>query len=310
MTTRNETRPGALFGGALAAALQWRLLVVWAVGLLIPTLLMWLPLWRALGGVLDASPRAAELAQRFDLVAMEDVGVAIGHSSAALAGTMLPSLLVALLLAPLLAGVTATAARRRAGDAPLGFAALVQGGVGWYGRMFRMALVSLVPLGVVGALASIAFKVAEKRGETAILESQADRASHVAWLVAVVLFVVVHATVEAGRAQLVADPALRSAWRAWARGVRQTLRQPLAVLGLYVGITVVSLLVAAVPLLLRIRVTAASGATFWIAFLLTQLGVAAIGWGRVARLFALTALAPAPLVDDAPPVVAPAPASA
>jgi hypothetical protein len=307
MTTRNDARAGALFGGALTTALQWRLLAVWAVGLLLPTLLVWLPLWRALGGILDLSPRAAELAQRFDLLAAEDVSVALGKAGGALGGAMLPATILALLLAPFLAGVTATAARR-AGEAPLGVVELVQGGVAWYGRMFRMALVALVPLGAVGVIASLAFKLAGKRAETAVLESQATNASHAATLVVVIFFVLAHATIEAGRAQLVADPALRSAWRAWVRGLGATVRQPLAVLGLYVGITLVSLVVAAVPLLLRIRVAPAGAATFWIAFLLTQLGVAAIGWGRAARLFALVGLTPVQAV--APPAATPAPTPA
>lgn len=307
MTTKNETRATALFGGALAAALQWRLLVVWTLGVLLPTLLLWIPTWRMTGGLLDFSPAAAGAAHHFDMIVMSDLGVALGKGGGALAGASLSAVLVMLLVSPFLAGVTAAAARHPAGEAPLGFVALVQGGDAWYGRMFRLALVSLVPLGVAGAIASVAFKVAGKSAELAIYESQANRASHVATLIAVVVFVLLHATVEAGRAQLIADPRLRSAWRAWARGVKATVRRPLGVLGLYVGVTLVSLVVAMVLLMLRIRVVPAELGAFWVAFILTQLGAAAIGWGRAARLFALAALFTPAVAAEAPLAPSPTP---
>jgi hypothetical protein len=96
--------------------------------------------------------------------------------------------------------------------------------------------------------------------------------------------------VEAGRAELAADERLRSAWRAWIRGVRLTLRQPLPVLGRYIGATLVSLLVASVLLLIRLRLVGGSSGGFWLGFVVTQLAVAALGWGRASRLFALTTL--------------------
>ncbi len=60
MTTRDETKPVARLGAALIAALQWRVVVLWTIGLLLPTLVVWLPLWRTLGGIFDWSPRAPE----------------------------------------------------------------------------------------------------------------------------------------------------------------------------------------------------------------------------------------------------------
>lgn len=318
MTTRKglADRVVAGFGGAMAAALQWRLLLVWTVGLMLPMVVVWLPTWRQLGSLLDFSPHAAEMARRLDVLALEDVGVAFAKAGPALSGAVTLASLLTLFVAPLLAGVTAAAARRPAGEPPLGFVALVAGGVAWYGRMFRVALVSLVPLGLVGAVASVAFKLADKRAEAATLQSQADRASHVALAVTLIVFALIHATVEAGRAQLIADERLRSAWRAWARGVKLTLRRPAAVLGLYVGATLAGGAVAAVPLLVRLRLTPANAAVFWLAFVLTQLGVAAIGWGRAGRLFALAAVAAdarraaTTSVIAPPPAVVPPPAAA
>lgn len=289
MTNANKTSAAPLFRDALTGALQWRLLVVWVVGLLLPTAVVALPLYRTIGSVFDFSPHAAELARRFDMLAIEDLGVVIGHNAATLGGATTASMLLTLALGPLLAGVTLTAAQARE---PLGFVALVQGGVAWYLRMLRLLVVSLVPLAVlVGGLSAAAYGVAHKHAEKAITETSAERGETWALVITLVVFVLVHATVEAARAQYLADERLRSGWRAWARGVRQLARRPLAVLGLYVGPSLAGLVVAAVLLLLRIRVTASNFGTFLIGFVLVQLAVAAIAWGRASRLFALSALA-------------------
>jgi hypothetical protein len=290
MTNANKTRVAPLFGEGLTGALQWRLLVVWVVGLLTPTAVMAIPLWRTIAGVFDFSPHAAEIARRFDILAIEDLGVVLGRSAATVSGASTASMmLLTWALTPLLAGVTLTAAGARE---PLGFVALLQGGVAWYFRMLRLLLVSLVPLGVlVGGLSGAAFALAKKHAEKALTQTSAESRSTWAMVLTLVVFVVVHATVEAARAQYLADPRLRSGWRAWARGVQQLFRQPVAVLALYVGPSFVGLVVAAVLLLVRIRVSAASFVGFLVGFVLVQLAVAAVGWGRASRLFALAALA-------------------
>ena len=289
MKNAEKTRVAPLFAEALTGALQWRLLVVWIVGLLLPTAMMAIPLWRTIAGVFDFSPHAAEIARRFDILGIEDLAVVLGHGAPTLSGATTASMLLTLLLGPLLAGVTLTAANARQ---PLGFVALVQGGAGWYARMLRLLFVSLVPLGVVvGGLSAAAFALAHKHAEKALTQTSAESGGTWAIAITLVLFVLVHATVEAARAQYLADARLRSAWRAWARGVRQLVQQPLAVLALYVGPTLVGLVVAAALLLVRIRVTAASFGGFLVGFVLVQLAVAAVGWGRASRLFALAALA-------------------
>jgi len=290
MTNANKTSVTPLFGEALSGALQWRLLVVWIVGLLLPTAVVAMPLWRTIGSVFDFSPHAAEIARRFDILAIEDLGVVLGRNAATVSGATTASmLLLTLALTPLLAGVTLTAAGARQ---PLGFVALLQGGVAWYVRMLRLALVSLVPLGVlVGGLSAAAFALAKKHAEKALTQTSAESGSTWAMVLTVVVFVLVHATVEAARAQYLADARLRSGWRAWARGVRQLVQRPLAVLALYVGPSLVGLVVATVLLLVRVRISAASFVGFLVGFVLVQLAVAAVGWGRASRLFALSALA-------------------
>jgi hypothetical protein len=289
MTNAEKTGVTPLFGEALTGALQWRLLVVWIVGLLTPTAMMAIPLWRTIASVFDFSPHAAEIARRFDILAIEDLGVVLGRNAATVSGATTASMLLTLALAPLLAGVTLTAAGARQ---PLGFVALVQGGAAWYFRMLRLLFVSLVPLALlVGGLSGAAFAVAKKHAEKALTQTSAESGSNWAMVLTLVVFVLVHATVEAARAQYLADARLRSGWRAWARGVRQLVRRPLAVLTLYVGPSLVGLVVAAVFLLVRVRISAASFGGFLVGFVLVQLAVAAVGWGRASRLFALAALA-------------------
>src|SRR5262249_23751224 len=136
-----------------------------------------------------------------------------------------------------------------------------------------------------------AFAMAKKHAEKALTQTSAESGSTWAMVLTLVVFVLVHATVEAARAQYLADERLRSGWRAWARGVRQLVRQPVAVLTLYVGPSLVGLVVAAALLLVRVRISAASFVGFLVGFVLVQLAVAAVGWGRASRLFALSALA-------------------
>ena len=51
--------PSTLLGAAARNALQWRLLLLWAVLLLLPTLAATLPIWQMLGASLDQSIHAA-----------------------------------------------------------------------------------------------------------------------------------------------------------------------------------------------------------------------------------------------------------
>jgi hypothetical protein len=273
---------------AFTGALEWRLLVVWTAGTLLPTAVATIPAWRFLSRTLDHSVHASGVARHFDILAFEDVSAAFERAAPALGGAALVAASLAVLLSPLLAGASLAAARARE---PLGFATLLQEGVGWYGRMFRMLVVSLLPWAAVGAVASLSFKGAHKFGQRALLESHASWTERAAWLVTLVVFVVAHASVEAGRAELAADDRLRSAWQAWLRGAQRMMRRPLLVVGLYLGVTLASAALAALLLLVRLHVTGATIGGFVAGVIATQLAVAAIGWGRASRLFALARLA-------------------
>jgi hypothetical protein len=272
---------------ALRRGLDWRLLLLWLVGMLIPTLLLALPIWRMLAAALDAYPLSGQIAQRFDMLAFEDLTLPVQRSGPALAGAAIMALISALLISPLLtAAVLAVAA-----DGELaGESTLLQRAIAWYGRAFRIWLLSLVPMAVAVLVFWGASKGIESYAERATLESRVDLGSRLAMTGAGCFALLLHGSVEAARAELAATPESRSVCLAWLRGVRKALRRPLPTLAFYLIPTLASLLLAALLSVLRLNLVASSRMGFCVGALLTQLAVAAMGWGRVSRVFALTLL--------------------
>lgn len=287
-TIAPRARFGALLS-AMAAALQWRLLLLWLLLMLLPATVVALPLFGALSSLLDHSVHAGAWAHHFDPLMFGDAAFALGSHGAWLGGAALLGLLLTLLLSPYLDGMAVGSGR--AGRNP-GFGLLLQNGWIEYGRMFRVMLWSLLPYAVVLLVAGAASHWADRRAEQAVLEAQADTAAHAAHWIVLVVFVLMQAIVESARAAFIADPGLRSATRAFGRGIMQLLRRPLPTLLFYLVVSLVGLAIAGVLGIGRIHVTAVGGG-FWLALLLSQLIVAALGWMRIARLFALARLAPA-----------------
>lgn len=274
---------------AAGAALQWRLLLWWALLLLLPAIVAALPVWQMLSASLDQSVHAPQLAQRLDMIALADiVGGVREHWGPALGAGGLVALALTLLLSPLLSGMTIVAARA---PGRLGMGALLTGAAQEYPRMLRTLVWAVVPLGIAVALAGAAFRAAGNSAGQALLESDAVHASRIAMLVAALVFVIVHATVDAGRALLGAERRRKSAVAAWWGGLKLLLRRPLALLGSYLVITVLGLGMAALLALARVQVPALGAGGTVAAFLLAQLIVIVLGWMRSARLFALMALA-------------------
>ncbi len=270
------------------AALQWRLLVLWAALLAVPTIAAALPVWQLLGANLDHSVHVASLAQELDLVALADLAGSQQRSGPAVPDGLLTALLLTLLLSPLLTGMAAAAARA---PQPLRFGGLLAGGVQDYLRMARMLVWAVVPLGIAAALGSAAMAAAGKYAERALLESHAELAGIGALLICGLLVLIAHASLDAGRAVLAADRRRRSAVRAWWDGCRLLLQRPGAALGGYLAISVVGLAVAAALGLARVHVPHAGVPGSIGALALTQLVVLALAWMRSARLFAMIALA-------------------
>lgn len=295
MTTETLTPPSlaprAAPHGVLHAtrgALQWRLLLWWAVLLLLPTVVAALPVWELLSASLDHSVYAARLAERLDMIAYADILHAAREQYApALGAGSVVALVLTLLLSPLLAGMALAAARA---PEPLASGALLAAGAQFYPRMARMLAWSIVPLGLAGLVGSSAHHLAGQVAETAVLETDAERAAHLATLATVVLLLLAHATVDIGRAMLAADRRRTSVIGAWWRGCGQLARRPLALLGTYLAVTAGGLVVAALLAFARVHVPALGTIGTAGAVVLAQLVVLVLGWMRMARLFALTAL--------------------
>lgn len=280
-------RPAAPRTGfaAARAALQWRLLLWWALLLFLPTFVATLPVWQMLGESLDHSVYAARLAERLDLVAVADLmGAMREHHASAIGGGATVALILTLLLSPLLSSMSLAAARARD---RLGFMALLASGAQGYARMLRVLLVALIPLGIAAALSGLAFHIAGKTATNAILESDALHASHVALAVSALLLLLAHATVDGARALLGNDRRRRSAFLAWWHACKLLVRRPLAMLGAYLLVTVIGLALAALLALARVHAPALGAGGTLGALVLGQLLVLVLGWMRSARLFAL-----------------------
>lgn len=277
----------SLLGRAARDALQWRLLLLWALLLLLPTLAATLPLWQMLGESLDYSIHAATLARALDLTAVADLMQVYKRYDTAVGNGALSAVVLTLLLSPLLTGMTVSAAR-----APqrLSLRGLLGAGMLAYGRLLRMLIWSSVPLGVAFALGSAAAAPLRRLGENAVLESTAHNAGLAGTVVMAVLLLLAHATVDAGRAVLAADNRKTSAVRAWGEGMLLVWRHPVATLGSYAVLSLAGLVLAGLVALVRIRVAPIEGWSFFAALALTQLAVMAVAWMRSARLFALIAL--------------------
>ena len=269
---------------ASRAALQWRLLLLWAGLLLIPAILAVIPLWRTLSASLDQAVHAAALAHKLDLMTLADLVANTGRNGAAISQAAITGIVLALLLSPLLSGLVVTAARA---PAPLGFGPLLTGAFSEYGRMLRMLLWSIVPLGVALAIGAGALKLADKQAAKAILEADADLARHLALLLTGVLFLLACATLDAGRAALAVDRRRTSAVKAWWRGLGMLRRRPLASLAIYLVITLLGLALYALLGVARLNLAAPGPLAIVAGFLVTQLAALVLAWMRSARLFAL-----------------------
>lgn len=269
-------------------AMQWRLLLLWTLLLLLPTAVVGLPLWRSLSGLLDHSVHAPAWAAQFSPLMFGDTLSALGDDTGWIGGAAILSLLLTLLLSPFLNGMLVGGGRA---SRVLGFGHLLQCGIVEYGRMFRLMLWSVVPYAAMAALAGVAFGAADRIDARAVLESQADRASHLAIGLTLLLFVLAQAVVESGRAAFIADGNLRSATRAFGRGFMQLLRRPFSTLSSYVLISVVGYAIALALGVGRVHTPALGATGLALAMLLTQLVVLVLGWVRVARVYALAEVA-------------------
>lgn len=278
---------GALLSG-MQRGFHKQLLLAWVLVLSLPALIAALPVTTWLHAQFGRSPSATAIAEGREPAAFLDAFQALGYAAPLLGGSTVFAVLLALALSPWLAGMIIaqirTVYRLRTGG-------VLRAGLGEYPRMLRMLLWSIVPLGIAAVLGALALWAAETYAGDVVLARQADTARRAASLVCVVLLVLAHVTVEAGRAWLGADLALTSVVEAWKRGVTMLARRPAAVLVVYLGTTVAGLMLGAVFIRLRLLLDPSGWMGWLLALACTELAVAAVAWSRSARLHGLADLA-------------------
>jgi hypothetical protein len=271
-------------------ATRWRLLLLLALLSAIPAALATLPIWQFLSGALDHAPRAALLAAGLDASLLPDLALLAADTGAgaAIRGGFLSALVVALLLGPAMAGATLAEA---GSDHALRLRPLLTGAGRFYGRMFRMALVAVVPLGLAGVAIAAVARLVEASVEKAITESAA--ASLVRWATVAGLVVVFLAqlTLDAGRARIAARPERKSAFLAWLSGAWLVVRHPVHAVAVGLAGVVAGPVTALAVMALRERLPAGPRWSLVAAVLLAQVAAAAVGWGRAVRVAGLARLA-------------------
>lgn len=273
---------------AAGAALQWRLLLLWLAGLLLPAVLASLPVWLLLAGELDHSIHAPALAHALDMVAITDLGTAIQRDRDAFTAAGAGALVVTLLLSPLLTGAAITAVRAAQ---PPSLRELLAGAGEQYPRMFRMLAWGVVPLGAAVALGSELADAARHHADRAITYADTQPWQVAAATGAVLLVLLANLTLDAGRAMLAIDRRRTGAIRAWGSGLALLARRPGGALLAWAVPTVAGLALAAMLAGSRMQVPAIGPAGTVGALLLAQSIVLVLAWMRMARLFALVALA-------------------
>ncbi|MBV8501039.1 MAG: hypothetical protein JO006_04910 [Paucibacter sp.] len=266
---------------ALSKTLQWRLLLLWACGVALPTLIASLPIFISLNQALGHSLSGAQLLDGLDPGVLGDtlIGLLIGGFTPV---GSLGSLIVFVLLLPWLGGMLVAVARA---DRALYFGELAMAGWREYGRMARLWIWALVPLAAAIGIGAALFNWADEHAAKQVLEADADFARHVALGVSLALLLFVSATLDAARARFARELHRRSAVKAWWAGFKDVLRRPRWWL-IYVLLSLVGAALAAVFGWARVQLAPVGTWSFLADLLLAQCVVMALAWGRAARVVA------------------------
>ena len=289
----STTRPTSLSARSalrdgLRGAMQWRLWLLWIGASLGCAMIATLPAWNWLASALNHSVHAPAIASGQAPVPLLDLLLSRNAPLGVLGESTTIAAILMLLLSPLLAGATIAAIRSHN---RLGFGDLLRGAIAEYGPMLRMLVWSVVPLGAALLVMSVIIGANESAHEHAIEGSGVATGRNIAFVVGAVLFVLAHASLEAGRGWLATDGRLRSALKAWWRGVKLLCRRPVAVLLAWLVTTLLGLALALLFAYLRQFAGGAGLGGFLLAMLLGCGIAAALAWGRIARLYAMAALA-------------------
>jgi hypothetical protein len=305
------TTPLGIIMRAMRRALQWRLLLLSPLALLVASLTTLFALSQFFGELFGNSPRWRELTS-LDSSAAAGVIKALGTSAAdGLPMAIETSVILALVFAPFLAGAALTVASTpQEGRARPRLRELLAGAGSYYPRLLRMQIAALIPLGLAGIVISVLNKWASRVSDAATSETATHTSGRIALVVSIVLLFLAQLVVDAGRARLAAEPARRSAVRALWAGFQLIRRRPLHTLSLGAVTMIAGLLGAAVLLVVRQQITQGSTMAIFAAFVIGQLAVAAVAWGRAAKLCGLVEIArdlvaaPATTAAEARPVAA------
>jgi hypothetical protein len=280
-----------IWGRALAHGAQWRYLGLFVVVMLLPTTLAFAPIATFLQALFDHSPRHAQIVAALDSNALMDLLRQLTEPvGAAIYPGLVDALLAAAVVAPVLAGAAAAVAAGAGRRGSVDVRALLGGAGELFPRMFRMTFAAFIPFGIAFGGAAAAYHFANKADADAVLESTATRALLMARIASLVLLWLAGVTVEAGRAHLAAEPDRKSALVAWWSGVKLVVRRPAQVFGLCIVTTLAGVGLALVINAVRFRVVQSGPGSIALAFLLAQLGVVVIAWGRSSRLSGLVEL--------------------
>ena len=283
-------RTPRLLRHAMAHAMQWRLIVASLFALALPAALLLIPYWRVLGELLDQHPNAGKWMHVLDSLALTDLFKQLGSQElgAVVQTGPVGALVVLVLVAPLIAGFALAAARS---DSMLDLRDLIAECGASYGRLFRFGLLALVTLGLFAIPGTVFQKVAGNVAAKAVTEAAANSANRWAMIGLVVFLLIGQTIVDCGRALFAVEPHRRSALFAGFAGLRLFLRRPFRALLIGVFTWLLALLVAALFLRARFLIPQTGTGGMVLAFVMAQLAVASVVWGRATRLIALTGLA-------------------
>ena len=268
-------------------ALQIRLLMLWLLGMAVPTILFALPVTKFLGGELNYLPDSAGLASSFGFSALINLINAPDMSISLLYATMVAPLILMLVISPWLNALAIGSARI---PGPAKFPALISAANAAYWPMVRMGLFGFVPLVVALMFAKIAAGAVDRYDEHAVLASSVDHLLLASRLFTLVLIGLAQSTLEVGRAVLVAHPRRHSVVRAWWTGLAFFYRHPLQLFGIWLLITLPSLLLVALLMVLRTNLDQGSTIGLALAFVLAEACVVVLAWMRCARLYSMVDL--------------------
>lgn len=280
--------PG-LYRRCLRRSLRWRVLLLWWAALLVPAAIAGAPAFAFLRAHLDHSPRAPEVVAWMDGATSIELFRQLGEDGSwrALIGGLGAAALALLVASPFVAGAMVASA---GADDPLPFRPLLASAGELYGRMLRLALLGLIPLGLAGGMTAGIVKLALDADARVLTETGAERIRLLAAAAAGFALFVGHLLVDTGRARFAADPGRRSAIGSLWSGVQLLIRRPLRVLLIGAIGALVGLGVAAALMALRLQIPQRAPMTLALAWLLAQGAQVAIGWGRAVRIEGLAEL--------------------